>query len=240
MTEGGRLLTGGVLVVFLLDWLAVRYSWRKLECILKPLAMTMVILWTLTIAGWAFEPLLILLVFAQASGLAGDVFLLLSARWFLLGLGAFLVGHLGYISIMVVQIVSAFREFGVMNGALWWLALIILVWVLILVLFYRFVAPKTPRLTMPLFLWTAIQVYGWILSGMVVLSILTVVTMPEFTVPVVFLPVGATFFFISDSLLAYDRFKRKMPKIRVWIMVTYHLAQLFLAAGFLAALGFIG
>ena len=53
------------------------------------------------------------------------------------------------------------------------------------------------------------------------------------------LPAGALLFFISDSLLAYDRFTRKTPAIRLWVMVTYHLAQFGLAAGFIAALGII-
>jgi uncharacterized membrane protein YhhN len=240
MTEGLWGLTGGVLAVFLLDWLAVRFSWRKIECILKPLAMIMVILWTLTAAGWACETLLILLMFAQVAGLVGDGLLLLSPRWFLLGLGAFLMGHLFYIGIMGWQIVSTLREFGVRNGVIWWLALIIVVWVLMLGLFYRIIAPKTSRLTMPPLFWTLIQVYGWILSGLVMMSTLVVITMVNIALPIVLIPVGALLFFISDSLLAYDRFKRKMPRVRVWIMVTYHLAQFCLAAGFLATMGFTG
>lgn len=239
MTEGLWQLTGSVLAVFLLDWLAVRFSWRKIECILKPLAMSMVILWTLTVAGWASEPLLILLIFAQASGLTGDILLLLSSRWFLLGLSAFLVGHLVYIGIMVGQIVFTIREFGMRDSVIWWLLLILVIWGVILGLFYRIVAPKTPKLTMPLLLWTSIQVYGWILSGLVMISIFTIITMVEVNLSMLFLPVGALLFFVSDSLLAFDRFKRKVPKVRIWIMMTYHLAQFSLAAGFLVLLGLL-
>jgi uncharacterized membrane protein YhhN len=239
MTESLGWLTGFVLVVFLLDWLAVGFSWRKLECFLKPMSMIMVMIWTLAAAGGTVDHLLILLLIAQAAGLAGDVFLLLSARWFLLGLGAFLVGHLFYIGIMGWQISIAVREFGLQNGLIGWLVLIIVMWGAMLWLFYRIIAPKTPRLTMPLLLWTSIQVYGWILSGLVMMSILVIITAAPISPLLIFLLVGTLLFFVSDSLLAYDRFKRKMPKVRLWIMVTYHLAQFSLAAGFLVAMDLI-
>lgn len=239
MTDVSWWLTGAVFAIFFMDWLAVRFSWRKIECILKPLAMIMVILWTLTAAGRAFETLLILLIFAQLAGLVGDVLLLLSTRWFLLGLGAFLIGHLFYISIMGWQLLITLRGFTVRNSVIWWLVLILIIWAVILVIFYRIIAPKTPRLTMPLLLWTSIQVYGWILSGLVMMSMLLIVTKANLVLPELFLTVGAFLFFVSDSLLAYDRFKRKMPRVRVWIMVTYHLAQFSLAVGFLAMMGFI-
>lgn len=239
MTEYLWWLTGFILVVFLLDWLAVGFSWRRQECFLKPLAMIMVIIWTLTAAGWAFETLLILLIFAQVAGLAGDVLLLLSARWFLMGLGAFLIGHLLYIGIMGWQVLFAVQSSGLMDGWIWWLGLIFVVWATMLASFYRFIAPKTPRLTMPLILWVPIQVYGWVLSGLVMMSLLVMITAATLLTPVLFLVLGSLLFFVSDSLLAYDRFKRKIPKIRVWIMVTYHLAQLSLAIGFLTLMGFI-
>ena len=112
MTELLWWFTGGVFAIFILDWLAVGFSWRKLECVLKPASMVMVILWTLIAAGWSNEYLLILLVIAQVAGLSGDIFLLLSSRWFLLGLGAFLVGHLIYIGIMLRQLLLTIGQFG--------------------------------------------------------------------------------------------------------------------------------
>ena len=229
-------VTIGVLIIFLLDWLTVRFSWRKLEYFLKPVAMIAVILWTLTAAGWHFNGVLILLILAQTAGLAGDIFLLLSPRWFMSGLSAFLMGHLVYIGITGWQLMAAVRQFGVKPNFAWWMALAGGLWMAMLVLFYRLIAPKKPRLTMPLLLWTSVQIYGWILSGFVVISMLIVTVPARFSTPMLFLPIGAVLFFVSDSMLAYDRFKQKMPRIRVWIMVTYHLAQFSLAAGFLSVL----
>lgn len=230
------ILTLIVFAVFLLDWLAVGFSWRWVERIMKPLAMIMVILWTLTEAGWVFDTLLVMLLFAQAFGLAGDVFLLLKAHWFLSGLVSFLLGHLFYIGIAVWFLLNAYRISGFYGLLTWEIFLVTGIWMVVLLSFYGFVAPKSPRLTMPLTLWIPIQVYGWTLSVLVLLAFMVFFAASDKITPLVFLPIGAFLFYFSDSLLAYDRFKRKLPKVRVWIMVTYHLAQISLARGFLFAL----
>ena len=48
------------------------------------------------------------------------------------------------------------------------------------------------------------------------------------------LALGGTLFFISDFVLAYDRFVRAFRQAHILIMTTYHLAQFSLAAGFIA------
>ncbi len=231
-------LTLIVFAVFILDWLAVGFSWRRVEWIMKPMAIIMVIVWTLTKAGWDFEPLLVVLIAAQAFGLAGDVFLLLKSHWFLVGLGSFLLGHLFYNGIALWGLLDYFRKSGFQELWAWETLLVIGIWVVLIFLFYFFVTPKSPRLTMPLTLWIPIQVYGWVLSGLVPLSFLLFFTVSGALTPLIFLPVGAILFNVSDSLLAYDRFKKKLPRVRVWIMVTYHLAQISLAWGFLVWLGY--
>ena len=231
-------LTVMVFAVFLLNWLAVGFSWRRLKQLTKPLAMVMVILWTLAAADWDVDILLLLLMLAQGFGLAGDVFLLLQSRWFLPGLGAFLLGHISYISILGWCLFREISITGVKSQWTWGFILSFGVWAVILTSFYGFVAPKSPRVTMPRALWIPIQVYGWVLSVLVILSILVVITAPMFMLPRLFLVIGALLFYVSDSLLAYDRFKRKMPTVNVWIMVTYHLAQFSLALGFLVCFGY--
>jgi uncharacterized membrane protein YhhN len=240
MTDGWLFLTITVFTIFFLDWLAVCNSWRRVECILKPLVMVLVILWTMSGAGFRFYPIIVLLVLAQLFGLAGDVFLLWRNRLFLWGLGAFLVGHFLYMSIMFGLLRNAFSIFGIRDQMVWWLAVCILLWAIFLGLFYRIIAPYHLRVTMPLMLRISVQFYGWILSGMVILSILVVLSSPAFSILYLALPLGATLFLVSDSLLAYDRFKRKMPKVRVWIMITYHLAQFSLAAGVLMLMNISG
>jgi alkenylglycerophosphocholine hydrolase len=239
MTPELLLFALGVLGVFVLDWLAVGFSWIRIERVTKPLAMILVILWTMAASRWSMQAMAVLLLLAQLFGLAGDILLMLPSRWFLAGLSAFLVGHLLYISLLVWNIDLVAQVGGYPDLSLWWVLLIMIVWAAVVLSFYRFVAPKSPRLTMPLMLWVPIQVYGWILSVVLIFSILAVLFAPNFSVTLLFLPIGAFLFYISDSFLAYDRFKRKMPKIRVWVMITYHLAQFSLAWGFLDLMGFV-
>jgi uncharacterized membrane protein YhhN len=47
---------------------------------------------------------------------------------------------------------------------------------------------------------------------------------------------GALLFLVSDVMNAWVRFVERIPNQRLWIMSTYHLAQLFIAVG--AALHF--
>jgi len=233
-------LTVIVFAAFIVDWLAVSFSWKKVERITKPLAMLLVIFWTLMAADWTLDNLVILLLMAQLFGLAGDIFLLLPSRWFLAGLGAFLIGHLFYICMMVWKIVHTVGTAGFNDRWVGWLLLSFTIWVAMLLLFYRIIAPKSPRITMPLGLWVPIQFYGWVLSGLVVMSMWVLIIEGDLTKPVSFLLLGTLLFFVSDSLLAYDRFKHKMPGVRVWVMITYHLAQFSLAVGFLSMMGFFG
>ncbi len=202
--------------------------------------MVLVVVWTLTAANWQVDTLLAVLILAQVCGLAGDIFLMLHVRWFLLGLGSFLTGHLLYIGLMGWKLARVFRSQDYTSWGTGWFLLVLGLWTVMLVLFYRIIAPKSPRLTMPLFLWIPIQVYGWVLSILVVLSLLVVIAAEVVTASMSALLAGSLLFFVSDSLLAYDRFKRKLPKVRVWIMLTYHLAQFGLAVGFLTVMGHIG
>jgi len=172
------------------------------------------------------------LILAQISGLIGDVFLLLNSRWFILGLCAFLIGHLLYIGLIGWGIIVVCSHFGVRNNIFLPLIVTTLAFILMLIVFYRIIAPKSPHLTLPGRLWASMQVYGWVLGGLVAMSLLSVMIANIYSYSMLYLPIGAILFFISDSILAYDRFNKKIPRIRVWIMMSYHLAQFSLAVGF--------
>ncbi|MFY9156460.1 MAG: lysoplasmalogenase family protein, partial [Brevefilum fermentans] len=194
MTERFWLMTAVVFAIFFADWLTVGFSWRKAEYILKPAAMAMVILWTCFTAGWTFEVLLILFILGQTAGLAGDIFLMLSPRWFLAGLASFLVGHLFYIGLIGRQIITATREFGLNHYAAWWMVLIIIIWAVMLRLFYRIVIPEAPRLKMLRYFWILVQVYAWILGILVMVSFLLVTIPANYSPAMLFLPAGALLF----------------------------------------------
>jgi uncharacterized membrane protein YhhN len=53
--------------------------------------------------------------------------------------------------------------------------------------------------------------------------------------PALLAALGASLFALSDALIAYDRFVRPVPASDILVMVSYHLAQLGIVAGFLTS-----
>ena len=45
--------------------------------------------------------------------------------------------------------------------------------------------------------------------------------------------IGASLFFASDAMLAWDRFVRSFPRARLWVHMTYHVGQVALAVSLL-------
>lgn len=217
---------------FLLDWLAVAFNWRKIKPIAKILAMTLVILWTLDNVSWSINLLILLLLLAQLFGLFGDILLLLSSRWFLPGLGAFLVGHLFYITLIVINL--AFVLDLSFNTLIYPAVIAAVLWGFTLWIVYsifkqeHFTSHHNGKV-----LWVLVQLYIWILSGLMFLTFVHFFLQPGFDQKLWLLPVGGVLFLISDTLLAYDRFVSRIDRGQLWVHMTYHLAQFCLAWGFL-------
>lgn len=231
-------MTIAVLSSFLLDWFAVALEWRKIKPVSKILAMVMVILWTLSVAGWSPDALIILLLLAQLFGLSGDIFLLLADRWFFAGLGAFLIGHIFYTAIIFIDIISSINANLRMHSFIVALIVAVIFWGLVLLIIYRFFKRdyfikhnKGKRL------WTLVQIYIWGLSGLTALTVFRILIQYEPTVQMVLLPIGALLFLLSDIILAYDRFVKPILKGQLWVHMTYHLGQFSLAVGFLSIMG---
>ncbi len=80
----------------ILDWLAVWLNQKRARYLTKPATLLALIIWHTQMGGWQAPYFWfgLGLVFS----LAGDVFLLLPARYFMAGLGSFLAAHLCYIT----------------------------------------------------------------------------------------------------------------------------------------------
>lgn len=221
---------------FLFHWTAVLLEWKKVKPFSKAAAMILVIAWTFLSAHIASDVLLVILLLAQFFGLLGDVLLLFPAKWFVWGLGSFLVGHLFYLGLMIVFLGRG-NQGNLLSDTNWVVVILGLVfWIIYLLLFTRFVSPYIYKTKEDLPFWRAVIVYGAILSFIVVFSTWISSRIPGFSWGQLCLPVGAALFFVSDNLLAYDRFVKPIRKARFWVIVTYHLGQFGLAAGFLDAI----
>jgi uncharacterized membrane protein YhhN len=234
MIENLNNFNGFILVVlagFILDWSAIYFCWQRIKPITKVLAMVLLIMMTLLMSEWKIQGDVVLLLLAQVFGLGGDILLLLSRRWFLWGLSSFLIGHFFYIAILAQRVIKYAIEAELSSSQVVILIVILVIWAALLVWVY----PILNRISNNKKFWIGVQVYSWVLSGMNVVALAFVFLIPEFHFNYLFLPIGSFLFLISDSLLSYNRFIKPIQRAQFWVRITYHLAQLSLALGFLTS-----
>jgi len=203
----------------LVDWYAAWKENRVLLFIAKPATLLFLILWSIQITGWQGSMLWfgLGLIFS----LGGDVALLFSVRWFLLGMGSFMLAHVAFI----IGFNSPLPTFN------WFTALAIVIVVLIAVQVMRVILPGVARLPSARVMLPATTAYGCALSLMWLSSLLTLTNRAWVPGTAVWAILGGIFFFISDSTLSYDRFTQKLPHGRFWVHVTYHLGIIGILIG---------
>ena len=209
-----------------LDWLAVWQGRKKIEYITKPAPLLALITWFSLNGG--FQDALFWPGLALIFALAGDILLMLpEGRGFLAGLGAFLICHLAYL--------IALNPGG---PSVNWINLLLLVGVLGLGRAAFQPVERAIKVQGSAALLWAVRIYALVLS-LVLISALSVLvesfTSPQAAPPTaaLWLSAGASLFFLSDALLAYNRFVTPMKDGRVLVHLTYHLGQIGLALGFL-------
>jgi uncharacterized membrane protein YhhN len=187
------------------DWLAVWHGAEHRRTLTKP-AATIALVAIAAVAREMAGDARVALVVAALLCLAGDVALLgHSDERFLAGLSAFALGHIAYV-------VTAFLV-GVS-----WPRLAVAFPVVVVLLGFQVVTRMFDgalRRGGPPML-GAVAVYSLIISAMVVTATGT---------PSWLAFAGATWFAISDSMIAYNRFVRPFHRADLAIMVTYHVGQ---------------
>ena len=237
MTDWGSLATVGLGVViagFLLDWLAVGLGWKKIRPMTKVGALAFLILWTLIRMDFKPSEMGWLLLLALGFDFLGDILLLIPDSCFKWGLGAFLLGHITYLW-MDYSLISRSVDMGqvepVSRGA--W-AMMAVTLGLGLLFFYGVIIREMKKPQPGLFLRVALYVYAFCLTSVMMAGYLIAVILANGSLLIWALALGGTLFFISDFILAFNRFVRPVRFAHLWIMTTYHLAQLFLVVGFLS------
>ncbi len=215
-----------VLIAALADWYAVFRDRYRLRYLTKSLVLILLILWFSRSGGWEGSGLFfgIALVFS----LFGDIFLLkgllkIQPNFFQWGLVSFLIAQIAYIigfnqprpllSPPTAAILVAVAMVSFFNGG-------------------RLIEslkanPNAKHLVVP------VTIYMIAISLMLA-SALNTLLRGDWLAPAAMLAsLGATLFYISDSILAHDEFGKPIRTAEMLVTVTYHLAQIALIAGFL-------
>lgn len=209
---------GAAILLAGLNWLAVWHGWREINSASKTLVIVSLFPWLVSSNGFNVSARF----FAAGLffSLAGDILLLLSSRFFLHGLCAFLLTHICYLIGFVMPPPP-------INGAVWSVGLIAFsLWALV----YggiRGALMKNPayrRLRPPL------SVYSLLICAMTASAVLTFFH-PEWSPQAAGLAASGAFLFLfSDVLLSYDRFIKPLPDAHLWKRVSYHLGQIAIIA----------
>ena len=202
--------------VALLEWLAAWSHWKRIRWVTKPATLVLLIAWFTQIGHWQ-GPLLwfgIGLVFS----LAGDILLMLPDRFFLPGLVAFLMTHLFYI-------VGYWQR----PVQLTWVAapLVLLVGLVFWLLTRQIRAGLRQRHETGMI--PPVMVYATILSLMWLSALFNLLRPGWQATPAILASIGAGLFFLSDAMLAFNRFVRSLPAADLLVMATYHTGQILIA-----------
>ncbi len=209
--------------IAVLNWIAVAKKWIWLVYVSKPATMM-----TLIAFVWGFRPGLTFfddpnwLIFALFFSLAGDIFLMLEGNLLIPGLVSFLLAHVAYIMALWISL----PPLGLAS------LLVILMVALTGLQIYRHIADALDRsdekgMKFPVLL------YIIVISVMLIFALLTLVSSGWENYRALLLSAGALLFFISDTWLAWDRFVEPLKLRDLRVMISYHLAQIFLCLGFL-------
>jgi uncharacterized membrane protein YhhN len=217
---------GGVILVSGLIYLlaAVKRA-RPVMYVLKPGTMCLII--ALAAGGVGSHPAPRFawgVLLGLLASVCGDVCLMLSRERFLAGLASFLAAHLCYIA-AISGVVSV--RLGKAD-----LAAALAVGTVGVLLFRRLAGGVRKREQHGLLL--SVALYALVISVMLWRA-LTLLWTPGLPVYGVWVAAGAALFYLSDTLLAWDRFVRPLPYRDLWVMATYFAAQY----GFAAAVAWV-
>lgn len=214
------------LVVAIIDWFAVRVEWKILEYIAKPAVIVLLIAWLLINGGY-YGPAKFFLIGLLLS-LAGDIFLMLPEEIFIAGLVSFLLAHLAYIRGFsfsgIILSIGLFLVFSIVGLA---------GFVVLRQILKGLTALHQEKMRFPVIL------YALVISVMLITAIATLVSPSsgwDFY-PAILVSVGAFLFFLSDSILAWNRFVHLLPHGKLLVISFYHLAQITITMG--AGLNFL-
>jgi uncharacterized membrane protein YhhN len=205
-----------------LEALALSKNWTRLEYVAKPAVMLVLFFWLFTSAG--MNGALLWFGLGILFSLAGDVILIsLLDRFFIFGLIAFLLAHVAYIIGFNIPL----PEFSA-----WGLVYAIIVSLGGARIIRRVIAALASKGQAAMR--TPIIVYSLIISLMLLSAMMKLSDITWNANAAALVSVGAFLFYISDIILAWNKFVAPIQHGRIYNIAAYHLGQIMLIAGVIA------
>jgi alkenylglycerophosphocholine hydrolase len=201
-----------------LEAFAMNKGWLRLEYFAKPAVMGCLFIWLYLTTGLKGATLWfgIGILFS----LTGDVLLLWFDRMFLFGLAAFMFAHIAYI-------IGFKDEFAAVS--IWSVLLALILGISAVRVMRRIIsairAKGQPRLVAP------VIVYSVVITLMLLAAMLTLTDLSWKASASLLAAAGAFLFYISDVILAWNRFVTPIKNGRMLNIGFYHLGQIALIAG---------
>lgn len=207
------------LIAALFEALAVQQQHRNVEWFAKPAVMILVLIWLYTSTG--FQGRAFWFGLGLFFSLVGDILLFNSGdRMFVLGLVAFLLTHIFYL--------VGFKN-ELLHFTTWSFILTFFIYINGLRLLRRIIGAMRlkgfERLSVP------VVVYGLAISLMLYAALSTILDPAWETSAAFLVSAGAFLFYISDLILAWNKFVSPVRISRIVNILAYHLGQISLIAG---------
>ncbi len=188
----------------------------------KPLLMPLLILFYIfgVVEAASIVQVDWLIVIALIGGMGGDIFLMLKDedKWFLPGMGSFLINQIFYIIFFFLSI----TDYAALN--LWGLLLIIPALLILVFTVPRFIS-KTEDMKIP------VIIYMTAILLMHISALLRIADLRLLGLPFILIYIGSLSFIFSDASLAVDKWAGEFKNSRVIIISTYILAQFYIVLG---------
>lgn len=213
------------LVFAALEALALRKGWDKLEYAAKPAVMVCLFVWLYL--GTGFQGLTIWFGLGLLFSLVGDVLLMISLeRMFVPGLVSFLFAHISYI--------IGFQN-ELMTVSFWSVLLLAIIAVNAVRLVRRITSAMRvkgqARLVAPVLL------YSTVITVMLYAAMTTLSNPAWKAGASLLVGLGAFLFYVSDIILAWNKFVAPIKNGRILNIAAYHLGQIGLIAGVISQFG---
>ncbi len=207
-----------VLIIAVINWIASDREWNWFIYITKPLTLILLIIWFTLSTQWQGASLWfgLGLVFS----LFGDIFLMLPEEQFLPGLGSFLIAHLMYIIGL-----NTFRHPVTVPSGLMIILVLLLFSSLVWIFYRNMITGEHRRYIIPVF------AYMIVISTMLLSAVLTLINPEWRPLHAILVASGAVLFFLSDTVIGWNKFITPINRRNLIVMSTYHLGQLGIIIG---------